>query len=137
MLDETDMKILKLLMQNSRMKWQDIGEEVHLTGQAVRNRITKLEKLEVIEGYTIRVNDSKLGKELIAFITVFMKNTEHKEFQKFINDNAMICEGYRISGDGCYLLKVAAASRLEIVDLLDKILQYGNYKVNFSIGNIK
>jgi len=26
------------------MQWQEIGEEVHLTGQAVKNRIIKMEK---------------------------------------------------------------------------------------------
>lgn len=137
MLDETDIKILKLLAQNSRRQWQEIGEEVHLTGQAVRNRINRLEKLGVIEGYTIKVNSEKLGKEIVAFITVFMKTTDHAAFQKYINNNTLITEANRISGEGCYMLKVAAANQEELVALLDEILQYGNYKVNLSIGIIK
>ncbi len=137
MVDQTDLEILNLLSENSRMQWQEIGEEVHLTGQAVRNRINKLEKTGVIEGYTIKTNAAMLGKELVAFITVFMKTTNHAGFQKYIQKNPLISEANRISGEGCYMLKVTAGNQEEIVGMLDEILEYGNYRVNLSIKNIK
>lgn len=137
MLDKTDIQILKLLTENSRRQLQEIGEKVHLTGQAVRNRINRMERLGVIEGYTIRINSAKIGKEIAAFITVFMKTTDHEGFKDYIRKNSFICKADRISGEGCYLLKANAANQQEIVDLLDEILQYGNYKVNLAIENIK
>lgn len=137
MLDETDVQIIKLLTKNSRSQWREIGEEVHLTGQAVKNRISRLEKLGVIEGYTIKVNSEKLGKKIIAYITVFMKNTEHAAFQKYVQNNTLITEANKISGEGCYMLKAVAAEQEEITALLDEILRYGNYKINISIGAVK
>ncbi len=137
MFDETDLEIIQILKNNSRTQLQEIGNIVHLTGQAVRNRITRLEKLGVIEGYTIKTNVSKLGRELIAFITVYMKTNNHSEFLRFIKDNILITEAYRISGDGCYKLKVEAANTKEIEEFLDKLLPYGNYRLNLSIGKIK
>ncbi|MBZ9607364.1 Lrp/AsnC family transcriptional regulator [Clostridium estertheticum] len=137
MLDQTDIQILNLLIKNSRMQWQEIGEEVHLTGQAVKNRISKMEKAGVIEGYTVKINSAILGKELTAFITVFMKTTDHLSFKKYIYNNPLITEAHRISGDGCYILKLTASTQAEIVDFLDEILKYGNYKLNLSVQNIK
>jgi len=137
MLDQTDMQILNLLIKNSRLQWQQIGEEVHLTGQAVRNRIKRMEKLGVIEGYTIKISSKILGKKIIAFVTIFMKTIDHASFQKYIENNTLISEANRISGDGCYLLKITSATQEEIVELLDEILIYGNYKLNLSIQNIK
>lgn len=137
MFDETDVQIIKLLTKNSRSQWREIGEEVHLTGQAVKNRISRLEKLGVIEGYTIKVNSEKLGKKIIAYITVFMKNTEHAAFQKYVQNNTLITEANKISGEGCYMLKAVAAEQEEIAALLDEILKYGNYKINISIGVVK
>lgn len=137
MLDQTDIKILDLLKRNSRIQWQEVGEEVHLTGQAVKNRIMRMEKLGVIEGYTLRINHKKVGKDLTAFITVFMKTTNHIEFRKYIKDNDLIIEGNRISGEGCYMLKTIFSSQEEMVKVLDEILKFGNYKVNLSIENIK
>ncbi|MBX4259155.1 Lrp/AsnC family transcriptional regulator [Clostridium estertheticum] len=137
MLDQTDTQILSLLTKNSRMQWQEIGEEVHLTGQAVKNRISKMEKSGVIKGYTVNINPKLLGKNLTAFITVFMKTTDHLSFKKYINNNSLVTQAHRISGDGCYILKLTASTQAEIVDFLDEILKYGNYKLNLSIQNIK
>lgn len=136
MLDETDLKILSLLSENSKLQKKEIGDIVHLTGQAVANRIYRMEQLGVIEGFTIKLNASKLGKILTAFITVFMKTNDHQSFQKFIKESKSICEAHRISGEGCYLLKALTSDDNELNKLLDDILKYGNYKVNLSIMNI-
>lgn len=53
MIDNTDLEILKLLKSNCKMQFRDIGEVVHLTGQAVSNRISRMEHLGVIKGYTV------------------------------------------------------------------------------------
>lgn len=137
MLDQTDIQILNLLIDNSRMQWQEIGNEVHLTGQAVKNRISKMEKAGVIEGYTVNINSSIIGKDVTAFITVFMKTTDHVSFKKHINNNRIVTEAHRISGDGCYMLKLAASTQSEIVDFIDGILKFGNYRLNISIEKIK
>ena len=137
MIDQTDIEILNLLTKNSRMQWQEIGEQVHLTGQAVKNRIDRMEKLEIINGFTLKINFNKIGKEVTAFITIFMKTTDHTAFQTYIHNNPLIVEANRISGEGCYLLKVIASTQKEVVELLDEMLQYGNYKINLSIENIK
>ncbi len=137
MLDKTDFEILSLLKKNSRIQWREIGELVHLTGQSVANRIRKMEEIGVIQGYTVKLDQSKLGKALIAFITIFMKTTDHPSFQTFIKEKPEILEANRISGDGCYLLKVNVSNEEDLMNLLDEILKYGNYRVNISIGKIK
>ncbi len=137
MLDQTDIKILTLLKDNSRLQWREIGELVHLTGQAVANRIKKMEQTGIIEKYTISLNNSKLDKSLAAYITVFMKTFNHPSFIQFVKDNESILECHRISGDGCYLLKINVPDEENLMCLLNKILEFGNYRVNISISKIK
>ncbi|OAA91555.1 Lrp/AsnC family transcriptional regulator [Clostridium ljungdahlii] len=137
MLDQTDIKILTLLKENSRLQWREIGELVHLTGQAVANRIKKMEKAGIIEKYTINLNNIKLDKSLIAYITVFMKASNHLAFIQFVKNNKFIIECHRISGDGCYLLKVNVTDEENLMCLLNKILDFGNYRLNISINRIK
>ncbi len=137
MLDETDIKILDLLSKNARMQWREIGDQVHLTGQAVANRISKMEDLGIIEGFTIRINEGRLGKPVLAFVTVFMKTTDHMAFHQFIDQKEIIKEANQISGEGCYLLKVNVSTQDELLQFLNDILRYGNYRVNLSIGKIK
>lgn len=137
MMDGTDFKIISILKSNSRMQMQEIGELVHLTGQAVRNRINRMEKAGVIEGYTINVNMEKLGVNIEAFITVFMKTNDHDTFKRFLLSNANIIEANRTSGEGCYLLKVNVGSNQKLGSLLDEILKFGNYKINTVIEKVK
>ncbi|WP_405155070.1 Lrp/AsnC family transcriptional regulator [Paenibacillus sp. FSL K6-0108] len=137
MLDEIDLKILDLLKRNSRMLWKDIGQEIHMTGQSVGNRIRRLEDLGVIEQYTITTNKSKLGLPITAFITVFVETANHKEFLKFFMSEEAIIEGHRISGDGCFLLTAHLTSNDELDNLLARLLEHGNYRVNLSIGKLK
>lgn len=137
MLDDVDLKILSLLLVNSRRQWRDIGEEVHLTGQAVGNRIRKMENMGIIEGYTVRIDENLLGRPLLAFITVFMKTANHEAFHRFVDQQRLITRANQISGEGCYLLEVRSASQDELRALLDDILKHGNYRVNLSLGQLK
>ena len=137
MLDNTDLEILRLLKSNCKMQFRDIGEVVHLTGQAVSNRISRMEHLGVIKGYTILLDEKMLNKSLIAYITIFMKTTNHEVFCKFLSNNESVLEANRISGEGCYMLKIQVNSQEDLNDFLDFVLKYGNYRVNISIGKIK
>ncbi|MFE5429189.1 Lrp/AsnC family transcriptional regulator [Peribacillus simplex] len=137
MIDNVDLKIMALLKENARMQWKDIGQEVHMTGQAVGNRIRRLEDMGVIEQYTIMTNKAKLGQPVTAFITVFVESPNHMAFQKFFKMEEAISEVHRISGDGCFLLIAHFASNEELDTLLVSILEHGNYRVNLSIGKMK
>lgn len=136
-MDEIDFQILKLLKENSRRQWKEIGESIHMTGQAVGNRIRKMEDEGVIEEYTISVNELKLGKTIQAFIMVFLKSNRHLEFQKYLTENPDIKEVHRISGEGCYMIKASISDQAALNNTLDEILKYANYRINISIGKIK
>lgn len=137
MLDQTDREIITLLSKNARSQWREIGDAVHLTGQGVKNRVDRLEKDGVIQSYTITTNPYKMGLFCEAFVTVFMKTTEHQAFLHHLAQCASVSEVYRIGGEGCYLIKVLAADQRELTALLDEILQYANYRVNMTIDRIK
>lgn len=137
MLDHIDLEIIRCLRDNARMQWKRIGEIVHMSGVAVAKRIQRLEELGVIEGYTVRVNEQKLGNQFCAFITVIMKDYQHTKFQQFIQTREEIKEAHRISGEPCFILRAEVPDQDALSDLLDKILIYGHYKINISIGRYK
>jgi Lrp/AsnC family leucine-responsive transcriptional regulator len=119
------------------MQWQEIGKIVHLTGQAVAARIRRMQDLDIIETFTVQLNYEKLGKPLLAFITIFMKNNDHGALQRFVASRTEITEAYRISGEGCYWLKACVADQKELTSLLDSLLVHGNYRVNLSLDKLK
>ncbi|HLO01931.1 MAG TPA: Lrp/AsnC family transcriptional regulator, partial [Symbiobacteriaceae bacterium] len=137
MLDQTDLAILRLLSTNARLTWKEVGEQVHLTGQAVAGRITRLQDLGVLKGFTVEVDQERLGRPLLAFVTVFMKSTDHEGFRTFLAGQSEVEEAFRVSGEGCYWLRVRCASQQELTTFLDRTLRFGNYRVNLNLGQVK
>ncbi|WP_277587066.1 Lrp/AsnC family transcriptional regulator [Psychrobacillus antarcticus] len=136
-LDNIDFQILRVLSENSRIQWKDLGEQIHMTGQAVGNRIKKLEESGVIKAYSLIVDEMKLGLTYTAFIIIYMKTADHDSFIRLMNVRKEVLEVHRVSGEGCYHLKVIVNSQEQLNLFLNKILDHGNYTLYLSIQEIK
>lgn len=135
MLDQTDMRILEELSKNSRIKMKELGEKVHLTGQAAATRVAKLEDNGVIEGYTIKVNQAKLGFLIHTLINIYTKSTYHQPYLSFIKtQEKYILNNYKISGDGCYLLECKFPSNELLDQFLVDLNEHANYKLTIVIN---
>lgn len=136
-LDNIDFQILRLLSKNSRIQWKDLGEQIHMTGQAIGNRIKKLEDSGVIKAYSLVVDEMKLGFTYTAFVIIYMKTANHESFIRLMNDRQEVVEVHRVSGEACYHIKIKVTSQEQLNLFLDKILEYGNYTFHLSIQEIK
>lgn len=134
-MDQTDRKILAELAQNSRITMRELGEKVHLTSPAVTARVEKLEQSGVIEGYSIKINQSMLGCPISCFITVMLSDFSHTSYLNYIEvKKEFILRQFRISGEGCYLVECRFPEHGELNDFLDGLQQFGNYKLSMVIG---
>ncbi|WP_277552838.1 AsnC family transcriptional regulator [Halobaculum limi] len=59
-LDETDMQILRLLADDGRRPYSEIGQAVDLSAPAVSDRVSRLQEVGVIRRFTIDVDRSTL-----------------------------------------------------------------------------
>jgi Lrp/AsnC family transcriptional regulator, leucine-responsive regulatory protein len=136
-IDSIDFQILQLLNKNARLQWKEIGEKIHMTGQAVGNRIRKMEDNGIIQAYSIVIDELKVGLSFTAFIIFFMNANTHDDLLEFIAIRNEISEAHRVSGDACYLLKVTVHSQEALNHLLNDLLKYGNYQLYLSIKEVK
>ncbi len=135
MLDNTDRRILVVLSENSRITMKELGEKVHLTGQAAAARVEKLEDHGIIEGYTIKVNQAKLGYSIHAFINIYTQSPDHRPYLTYIKEQAeYIIDNYKISGDGCYILECKFPSNERLDQFLIDLNKHANYKLTIVIN---
>ena len=66
--DDTDLEILRLLVEDARRPYSEIAERVDLSPPAVSDRIDRLEELGVIRGFTVDVDRMKLQSRTPALI---------------------------------------------------------------------
>jgi DNA-binding Lrp family transcriptional regulator len=67
-MDNLDMKILSRLLNNCRESDRQIGIELGISGGAVRARIQKMEKREIIEEFFVKVEPPVLGYGVLYFV---------------------------------------------------------------------
>lgn len=135
--DNIDIQIIKLLRENSKLSFKEIGDKIHLTGQAVGARVNKLIENDVIEKFTIKTNKELLGINIIALIKVYMKTNAHNKMISIIKNTDEIVEAHKVSSDACYFLKLETDSNHVLNRILDEINEFANYQLSLSVNKIK
>jgi DNA-binding Lrp family transcriptional regulator len=69
-LDETDRRILGLLLDDARRSWREIADAVDLSPPAVSDRVDRLEGLGVVRGFTVDLDRTKLRAGTPVLVTV-------------------------------------------------------------------
>lgn len=130
--DQINEKIIAFLKEDARMSWQEIGRELHLSGQAVAARVQKMIDERIIDRFTIAQT-----KKHMHFIIVYMQNSNFDAFESFIHDDAFVQEAYKVTGDGCYQLVCASDDNAHLEIFLEKLLRYGRYKIVSKLRKVK
>lgn len=69
-LDETDLRILRLLSEDGRRPYSEIGQKVDLSPPAVSDRVTKLEDHGIVRRFTLDLDRSKLRQGIPVLVTL-------------------------------------------------------------------
>lgn len=67
-LDEIDLRILGILRDDARISWRELGALVHLSPTSAADRVRRMERQGVIDGYRVRVDPAALGHTVRAVV---------------------------------------------------------------------
>ncbi|PGR70383.1 Lrp/AsnC family transcriptional regulator [Bacillus cereus] len=121
LMDELDYKILQELQKNSRLSIRELSKLVNLSPPSVSERVRKLEFEGVIEGYTIKINEKKLGLLLDCILEVTIKNCQNEKFSQLITSSPYACFCYRVTGPLCYIVKISVPSLEHLEEFINRI----------------
>lgn len=108
-LDRTDLKIIAELQRNARITVTELASRVGLSKTPCQVRMRRLEDEGYITGYTALVDQSKLGRNHIAFVQVTLSNTSSKALGMFndaVRKIPSVEQCHMIAGGFDYLLKI-------------------------------
>jgi len=108
-LDKIDLKILKLLQENSKITNLELSKQIGLSPAPTLERVKKLEQSEVIQSYHAKVDATKMGLNISTFVLVSLAWQKENALENFISkiqEIDEVTEGYIITGDGDFLLRV-------------------------------
>lgn len=124
-MDETDRRILRLLQRDGRMTNVELARRANLSTAATHERVRKLQRDGVIEGFSVRLNPAKLDRGLLAFVEVTLDRTAEDIFAAFARAVALrpeILECHMVAGGFDYLIKVRVRDMAAYREFLGRTL---------------
>ena len=129
-LDDKDLLILEQLKGNAKLTTGQLGKKLNIPVTTVHNRIKKLEKLGVLEGYTVRIDYKKLGKPICAYILISVmynmpdgRKIKQDELAKSLKKFDEVEEVDIMGGVTDIMIKVRVATVDELNDFVIKKLR--------------
>ncbi|MER5962263.1 Lrp/AsnC family transcriptional regulator [Streptomyces sp. NPDC002057] len=123
--DATDWRILEALQAEGRASFADLARTVSMSPSAVTERVRRLEEAGVISGYTAIVDQDRLGLPILAFVRLRYPHGNYKPFHDLLGATPEILEAHHVTGDDCFVLKVAARSMRHLEEITGKIATLG------------
>ncbi len=121
-MEDTDRAIVRLLSEDGRMSFTDLGKATGLSTSAVHQRVRRLEQRGMVTGYVARIDPAAVGLALTAFVSIRpMDPSQPDDSPERLRDLPEIEACYSVAGDESYILLVRVASPLALEDLLARI----------------
>ncbi len=143
-LDETDIKLINLLQEDSKQSIKELSAKLNLTIGPVHERIKKLERNGLIKKYVALIDLEKVEKDLITYCAVSVdKHTKEnlEKFEKSVRKMSEVLECYTIAGSHDYLLKIIvedmAAYQDFVINKLSALESVSNVQSQFVIKHVK
>ena len=118
-MDDTDREIIRILKNDGRATYSDIGKRVSLSEGAIRKRIKALVDSGVIRRFTIKVGLTE-GAEAIALLSInpsFPTSDVSKLLEKFHNVETI----YEITGQYDIAVIISGLNIVEVNECIEKI----------------
>lgn len=139
--DETDQAILNLLIENSRISYIEIAEQVGLSRAAVKNRIEALEKSGVIEKYTVILNPEKIGRNVSVFFEIQVRPECLDSVIEALQREEAVTDAYLMTGSTMLhvhaILEMNSDLEVFLMEKLYRLPGIVNVKSDFIISRLK
>lgn len=123
-LDDIDRKLLKLLQEDGRTPYAELGRAVGLAVSSVSERVRKLGERKVITGVHAHVAPEAVQLNLLAIVFVGWSNSAVEgPFLARIADEPAVLECHHITGAWNYLLKVRVRNTQMLESFLGGVIK--------------
>lgn len=126
-IDNTDLKILNLLMQDANMAYTEIGKRIFVSGGTVHVRMKKLEQMGIVRGSQLVIDHTKLGWDISAFLGIYLdKSSLYEEVAANLEKIPEVVNIHYTTGIYSIFAKIVCRDTQHLREVLhDKIQKVG------------
>lgn len=122
-LDNKDAKIIEILKEDSRLPIREIAKITKIRPSTIHQRIQKLIENNVIEKFTVKLDNKQVGENFIVFMLVKGSTTEYID-SRFLH-NKHVKEVFGITGEYDMLIKLKFGN----------VEEFNEFIINFRKGS--
>ena len=132
--EETDRTIVRLLAEDGRMSYTDLGRRTGLSTSAVHQRVRRLEQRGVIRGYRAVVDYEAIDLPLTAFISVKpIDVSAPDDVPDRLADITEIEACHSVAGEESYILKARVEGPTQLEALLSRVRSQANVSTRTTV----
>ncbi|ABC38362.1 transcriptional regulator, AsnC family [Burkholderia thailandensis E264] len=120
-LDDLDRNLVALLQANARASVADLARQLGVARTTVLARIARLERTQVIAGYSVRLGQDVLDASIYAYVGIILAPKYGKDVLKRLDRMPEVQLLCAVSGEYDYVAWLRADSPERLNDLLDQI----------------
>ncbi|WP_363225240.1 Lrp/AsnC family transcriptional regulator [Sneathiella sp.] len=132
-IDETDRHILMHLRTNGRLSMSELAKLVGMSAPSVKDRVRRLEDRGIIRKFTVDIDTKALGYSLEAIVRIKPRPGNLHRVEKMIIDEPRFTSCDKVTGDDCFISRLA----LKSIDELDKLLDPFHEKAETNTSIVK
>jgi Lrp/AsnC family leucine-responsive transcriptional regulator len=121
-LDATDHALVAALQLDAQLRLEDLAKLVHMVPSSVHERLRRLTRDGVIRGWTIDIDASAFGLEVLAFIGV-ESSMPCSKLLPAMESIPAIEEFHSVAGALGLMLKVRVANTSALLELIEQLRQ--------------
>ncbi len=119
MLDDFDIRILKMLDKDGRMAYSAIANEMGVSNTMIHQRIARMVEQGILEGTKPMLNEKKLGYDWGAFTSLSLeKDHDSQRVIEELKKIPEVTECYFITGNYTLYIKIIAKNHEHMRQLL-------------------
>ncbi len=120
MVDEMNRRILKLLMQDGKMTYNDVAQRLRRSPSTVRDRIRRLEDDKIILGYVAVINAEQLGMKAEGLMFANLEDDVTAEKLKSLSNIPGVMEVLQVSGRRRVMIRLHALDNRSLEEVIQK-----------------
>jgi DNA-binding Lrp family transcriptional regulator len=121
-LDKTDRALVDAVLRDANQRLEDLARLVALAPSSVHDRLRRLEREGVIRRWTVDVDATAFGLQVLAFVGL-RSSRPCSELTAMLAAVDAIEECHSVAGANSMLLKVRVATPAALLELIERLRQ--------------
>lgn len=119
-MDELDRNLLQTLKDHGRISFRELAHHFDVTSQTISDRITKMTEKGIIKGFTVVVDQAKIGYPITFIVELDVDLTKMKEIQEELTGYPELYQVHVVTGDHDILTLGVAKDITHLYEIIEE-----------------